>query len=101
MLSTKNPSFTDGSLLVHYNDYPHISVEELEEIRRDPRKQRLNSSRIYVVLSDGGQTFDLPQFVADIPRMIPVGLEMAVDLSNSGFVVESTPPGMVSVRWRK
>lgn len=83
----KNPLLLpDGSLLVPYNDYPHISVEELQEIRRDPRKQRLNSSRIYVVRSrDGGLTFDLPQFVADIPRMIPVGLEMAVDLSNSGF----------------
>jgi len=83
----KNPLLLpDGSLLVPYNDYPYISVEELEEIRHDPRKQRLNSSRIYVVRSrDGGLTFDRPQFVADIPRMIPVGLEMAVDVSNSGF----------------
>lgn len=76
----------DGSLLVPYDDYPPISVRELEEIERDPRKQRLSSSRIYVVQSrDGGLTFDLPQFVADIPRMLPGGLEMAVDLSNSKF----------------
>ena len=76
----------DGSLLVPYDDYPPISVKELHEIRRDPRKQRLNSSRIYVVRSrDGGVTFDLPQFVADIPRMFPGGLEMAVDISNSKF----------------
>ncbi|MEK6281699.1 MAG: sialidase family protein [Acidobacteriota bacterium] len=83
----KNPLLLpDGSLLVPYNDYPHISVKEFEEIRREPRKQRLNSSRIYVVRSrDEGLTFDLPQFVADIPRMIPDGLEMAVDLSNSRF----------------
>ncbi|MGH9966525.1 MAG: sialidase family protein [Pyrinomonadaceae bacterium] len=83
----KNPLLlSDGSLLVPYNDYPPISVKELGEIRRDPRKQRLNSSRIYVVRSrDGGLTFDLPQFVADIPRMIPDGLEMALDLSNSRF----------------
>lgn len=76
----------DGSLLVPYDDYPAISLKELEEIERDPRKQRLNSSRIYVVQSrDEGLTFDLPQFVADIPRMLPGGLEMAVDLSNSRF----------------
>ncbi len=76
----------DGSLLVPYDDYPHISVTELDEIRLDPRKQRLNSSRIYVVRSrDGGLTFDLPQFVADIPRMLPGGLEMAADLSNGKF----------------
>ena len=76
----------DGSLLVPYDDYPAISVRELEEIERDPRKQRLNSSRIYVVQSrDGGLTFDLPQFIADIPRMLPGGLEMAVDLSNNRF----------------
>jgi hypothetical protein len=76
----------DGSLLVPYNDYPPISSKEFEEIQRDPRKQRLNSSRIYVVQSrDEGLTFDLPQFVADIPRMLPGGLEMAVDLSNSRF----------------
>jgi hypothetical protein len=83
----KNPLLLpDGSLLVPYNDYPYISVKELEEMRRDPRQQRLNSSRIYVVRSrDGGLTFDTPQFVADIPRMIPDGLEMAVDLSNSRF----------------
>jgi hypothetical protein len=76
----------DGSLLVPYDDYPPISVTELDEIRHDPRKQRLNSSRIYVVRSrDGGLTFDLPQFVADIPRMLPGGLEMAADLSNGRF----------------
>jgi hypothetical protein len=76
----------DGSLLVPYNDYPQISVKELEEIRRDSRKQRLSSSRIYVVRSsDEGLTFDLPQFVADIPRMFPGGLELAADLSNSRF----------------
>jgi hypothetical protein len=62
----KNPLLLpDGSLLVTYNDYPYISVKELEEMRRDPRQQRLNSSRIYVVRSrDGGLTFDTPQFVA-------------------------------------
>ena len=76
----------DGALLVPYNDFPPISVKELEEIRRDPRKQRLNSSRIYVVRSvDEGLTFDLPQFVADIPRMLPGGLELAADLSNGKF----------------
>jgi hypothetical protein len=76
----------DGSLVVPYTDYPSISVKELQEIRRDPRKQRRNSSRIYVVRSkDGGLTFELPQFVADIPRMFPDTLEMAVDLSNSRF----------------
>ena len=76
----------DGSLLVPYNDYPQISVKELEEIRRDPRKQRLSSSRIYAVRSrDEGLTFDLPQFVADIPRMLPGGLELAADLSTGRF----------------
>jgi hypothetical protein len=83
----KNPLLLpDGTLLVPYDDYPSISVKEFEEIRRDPRKQRLNSSRIYVVRSrDEGVTFDSPQFVADIPRMLPDGLEMAVDLSSSRF----------------
>lgn len=76
----------DGSLIVPYTDYPSISVKELQEIRRDPRKQRRNSSRIYVVRSkDCGLTFELPQFVADIPRMFPDTLEMAVDLSNNRF----------------
>lgn len=76
----------DGSLLVPYDDYPFISVEELQEMRRDPAKQRMNSSRIYVLRSqDGGATFGLPQFVADIPRMFPGGLETAVDLSSGRF----------------
>jgi BNR/Asp-box repeat len=76
----------DGSLLVPYNDFPPISVTELKEIQRDPGMQRLNSSRIYVVRSaDQGLTFELPQFVADIPRMLPGGLELAADLSNGKF----------------
>lgn len=76
----------DGSLLVPYSDYPRMSVRERDESLREPRKQRRTSSRIYVVRSrDNGFTFELPQFVADIPRMFPDSLEMAVDLSNSRF----------------
>ncbi len=64
----------DGSLLVPFVDYP-----------RD-RSQSVYCARIYVVRSeDGGHTFSLPQFVADVPRAFPDGAHFAVDLSSSKF----------------
>jgi hypothetical protein len=67
----------DGSLLVPYIDFPI------------KRSQRMNSSRAYVIRSqDEGQSFGLPQFVAERDRtQSPFAYfpQFAVDLSNRKF----------------
>jgi hypothetical protein len=82
-----NPiELADGTLLMPYDDYPRISVEELQAARRDPRRQLQNASRLYVAPSaDFGATFGLPRFIADIPRQFPQGMELALDRSSGPF----------------
>ena len=67
----------DGSLLVPYIDFPI------------QRSQRMNSSRAYVIRSqDEGQSFALPQFVAERDRTQSTFAyfpQFAVDLSNQKF----------------
>lgn len=76
----------DGTLLMPYDDYPRISVEELQAVRRDPRRQLQSGSRLYVAASsDSGASFGLPRFLADIPRQFPGGMELALDRSSGPF----------------
>jgi len=76
----------DGSLLVPYSDYPVIGVDELAAIRRDTASQMFNAARAYVARSpNGGQSFDAPRFLGDVPRMFVGGLELAVDTSGGSF----------------
>jgi hypothetical protein len=66
----------EGLLIVPYLDFP---------FRREARAL-MQSSRIYSVRSqDGGQTFGLSAFVADVPRPLPGFVETAVDLSSGRF----------------
>jgi len=70
----------DGSLLISFLDYPSYPSLKLS-------RQRLGASRIFVARSqDGGRTFGLPQFVADVPRASSGGgVNFAVDLSQGNF----------------
>lgn len=70
-----NPlSLVDGSLMVPYLDFP---IGE---------QHRLNFSRLYVARSDdGGKTFGVPRFVADIARPYPGGAYFATDVSHGKF----------------
>ncbi len=70
-----NPlALVDGSLLLPYLDFP---IGE---------QHRLNFSRLYVVRSeDGGKTFGVPRFVADIARPYPGGAYFATDVSHGKF----------------
>jgi len=76
----------DGSLLIPYIDYPVMTHDELADMRRDPAQARFNATRLFVVPSpDGGRTFGLPRFVADVPRMFGGPAELAVDTSSGAF----------------
>jgi BNR/Asp-box repeat len=64
----------DGSLLLPYLDFP---IEE---------QHRLNFSRLYVARSeDGGRTFGVARFVADIARPYPGPAYFATDVSRGRF----------------
>ena len=64
----------NGSVLLPYADFP------------DPDRHRLNFSRIYVARSeDGGRTFSVPRFVADLSRPYPGCVRFATDLSAGKF----------------
>lgn len=82
-----NPvELADGTLLMPYDDYPRITVEELQAVRRDPQRQLQSASRLYVAPStDFGATFGPSRFLADIPRPFPGGMELALDRSGSAF----------------
>jgi len=80
-----NPVVTaEGLLIVPYIDIPSTGLASREQYER--RRQLMHTKRIYVVASrDWGQTFGLPQFVADIPGSLTGFPEMAVDLSPGRF----------------
>ena len=81
----------DGSLLLPYVDFG--SREKL----------RLNSCRIYVARSeDGGNTFGLPRFVADMARPYPGTAHISADLSGGKFrgrVYATWEDGDFGPRW--
>jgi hypothetical protein len=69
----------DGALVVPYVDFPGRIREQFEL-----RRRLMRTSRIFVVASkDGGRTFGLPRFVADIPRF-DMGFPMLAVDSSSG-----------------
>jgi len=65
----------DGSILLPFEDFPG-----------DSENQQLKTSRVYVARSeDGGRTFGVPRFVADIARPYPGGARFAIDLSSGKY----------------